>query len=221
MIAKKKTARNTVFIYPKPIQTKAYADSVTIKRWIEGYDDTQITAYTGLKEDLISVGIAPAKIFSDIGKSGIKRARLLNKDGENHVIKVIKRARNIWEVDITHNKDDLPYSSEKATCTKQNNKDIHRAQEIETLELKPEPWDPHKFLTDQAYMASLLLSPILDSLRGTYELRSSGIKTHHVPEDDIQRVLEARDRLLQTIMSAKVTQVKTSENITHLRLVKA
>ena len=116
---------NTRKVYPLPKPTKKYVDSVYVERWCaRAYDKTeeQTTIYRGKMEDLIAVGLAPAEIFGDIGRSGKKSARIITHKNEEQPISIQRMAKGEWRVERRHNTQELPYSSHKARCTDKNGK---------------------------------------------------------------------------------------------------
>lgn len=82
--------------------------------------DAQRTIYRGLRDDLVAVGLAPAQVFDDVGKSGKKSARLLHENGDKCKIEIERMANGEWCVTRRHPLGDGPYQSHKATFTPQN-----------------------------------------------------------------------------------------------------
>lgn len=114
-------AKNVPRVYSLPTPTQNYAESIIVESWRAWTDDDrQITTYRGLRHDLVAVGIAPAQIFDEVGKSGKKSARLLYSNGDKRVIKIDRMAHGEWRVDLWHSLGDMPYQSHKAMCTPQN-----------------------------------------------------------------------------------------------------
>lgn len=222
----KKPAKNAIFVYQKPIAKQAYAESVTIKRWAELYAGDQYTIYRGLKDDLIAVGVAPAQIFRDVGRSGTKRARILHDDGEKRTIEISKRARGIWEVLIYHNKNALPYSSPKAVCSEKN--DGTTTPPVNSLPNTDQPdseqlasFNPQQFRSRGLEMVAMAASVAIKYFGGDYEVRRNGVQTHRISNADMQKIIATSEQLINVIKTVKVESVKASDRASHLRIVKS
>jgi hypothetical protein len=103
--------------YEPPTATPGSYESITMISWgIYWYG--QRTEYKGLKEDLISAGIVPAGMFSEMGKSGIKQGSF--KYGPIQRIQLKKAGKLFWTATVVHEKWKPPYESEKTRCTVEN-----------------------------------------------------------------------------------------------------
>lgn len=209
----KKRTRNTVVVYPQPVPTKQFAESVIIRKWhaYTGYgEDRQITEYQGTRKDLIAVGIAPEQIFNDVGKSGTKRARILYDDGVR-VIEIKRLANNVWNVERSHPTNAISYTSHKATCTEENGgisdyekKQREREQQREEERNTPVPWNPVSFKERLASSARFIFGWMLD-----YPITEND--PHRISDADRQALLELSEQTIHAIMQAKI-EGRTDKN---------